>query len=100
MAVPLFYPGLGESTAALYVSVFENGTLYLPGGADDTANNETYPSPVEYFGNLTNWNLCYQFTGGYYYYSIGWVFGTQPAQNPSCQPVDLTFEPVPATSKR
>lgn len=75
------------------MSVSDNGTFYLPGGVDDSNNNATYPNPVEYLGDLTNWNLCYQFTGGYYYYSIAWVF-TQPAQNPSCQPVQLTMEPV------
>lgn len=100
MGVPLFYPGVGYSASEVYVNVFANGTLYLQGGQDDTANNATYPNPPQYFSELTNWSLCYQFTGGYYYYSIGWVYGTQPAQNPSCQPVDLTFVPVPAVAKK
>lgn len=90
VATPLFYPGLSYET---YVSYDEAGALYLQGGVDDSDNNATYPSPPTYLGNLTNWNLCYQFTGGYYYYSVGWVF-TQPPQNPSCQPVDLTMAPV------
>lgn len=100
VGVPLFYPGVGYSASEVYVNVFANGTLYLQGGQDDTANNATYPNPPQYFSELTNWSLCYQFTGGYYYYSIGWVYGTQPAQNPSCQPVDLTFVPVPAVAKK
>ncbi|KAJ4418097.1 hypothetical protein N0V82_005760 [Gnomoniopsis sp. IMI 355080] len=93
VAVPLFYPGYSYSPGTTYISVSDDGTFYLPGGVDDSNNNATYPDPVQYFGNLTNWNLCYQFTGGYYYYSIGWVF-TQPAQNPSCQPVQLTMEMI------
>ncbi|KAJ4386343.1 hypothetical protein N0V93_009238 [Gnomoniopsis smithogilvyi] len=96
VAVPLFYPGYSYSPGTTYVSVSDNGTLFLPGGVDDSNNNATYPSPVQYLGDLTNWNLCYQFTGGYYYYSIAWVF-TQPAQNPSCQPVQLMQEPIAAT---
>lgn len=100
VGVPLFYPGLGYSASEVYVNVFENGSLYLHGGPDDRTNNATYPQPPLYFGNLTNWALCDQFTGGYYYYSIGWVYGTQPAQNPSCQAVDLTLVPVPAAAKK
>lgn len=93
VAVPLFYPGYSYSAGTTYVSISDNGTLYLTGGVDDSNNNATYPNPVQYLGDLTNWNLCYQFTGGYYYYSIAWVF-TQPAHNPSCQPVQLTTEPI------
>lgn len=95
VAVPLFYPGVSYSTGTTYVSLSDNGTLYLSGGVDDRNNNATYPNPVQYFGDLTNWNVCYQFTGGYYYYSIGWAFN-QPPQNPSCQAVQLTIEPVSA----
>lgn len=70
----------------------DNGTLYFSGGTDDTANGDSYPNPLQYFGDLTNWNLFYQFTGGYYYHSIGWLFGQEPSQNPTCQPVQLTTQ--------
>lgn len=96
VAVPLFIPGTESNAGLLYVNVYPNGTLYLQGGVNDTANTATQPIPATYFGDLTNWVLCNQMTGGYYYYSIGWVSGVGPAQNPTCQPVDLTFQDVPA----
>lgn len=86
--VALFYPGYDTYTS---LQKSENGTLYIPGGVDDTQNTDTYPNPVVYQGNLTNWYLCYQFTGGYYYQSIAWV-NSLPPQNPTCAPVDLTLE--------
>ncbi|KAI0155519.1 hypothetical protein BJ166DRAFT_336404 [Pestalotiopsis sp. NC0098] len=86
--VALFYPGYDDFTT---LQKSENGTLYVSGGVDDTQNTDTYPNPVVYQGNLTNWYLCYQFTGGYYYQSIAWV-NSQPPQNPTCAPVDLTLE--------
>lgn len=99
VGVPLFYPGVGYEASSFYVNVFpDNGTIYLNGGPVDTANNATYPDGAGYYGPLTNWVLCYQFTGGYYYYSIGFVFGVQPAQNPSCQAVNLAFQAVPAST--
>lgn len=80
-------------TEGIFVSLYPNGTFYFPGGVDDSANNATEPAPFSYRGDLTNWNLCYQVTGFYYYYSLGWV-STQPAQNPSCEPVQLSAEPI------
>lgn len=94
VAVPLFYPGYSYTPGTTYVSVSDNGTFFQPGGIDDTSNNATYPDPVKYYGNLTNWHVCYQFSGGYYYYSLAWVYGIGPPQNPSCQPVQLTMEAV------
>ncbi|KAK6214496.1 hypothetical protein LQW54_004217 [Pestalotiopsis sp. IQ-011] len=86
--VALFYPGYDDFTT---LQKSEIDTLYVSGGVDDTQNTDTYPNPVVYQGNLTNWYLCYQFTGGYYYQSIAWV-NSQPPQNPTCAPVDLTLE--------
>ncbi|KAI0123442.1 hypothetical protein BJ170DRAFT_641838 [Xylariales sp. AK1849] len=87
--VALFYPGLDDAT---YINYYpDNGTLYIDGGPDDSSFNATYPSSTSSLGNLTNFHLCYQYTGGYYYHSIAWV-STQPPHNPSCQPVDLSLE--------
>ena len=66
-------------------------TLYMSGGYDDSHFNATPPNPPPMLPDLENWHLCYQYNGGYYYRSIAWVF-TQPPQNPSCEPVDLTIE--------
>ncbi|KAI6084370.1 hypothetical protein F4821DRAFT_171313 [Hypoxylon rubiginosum] len=81
------FPGVESGTS---VYQFENGTLYMYGGYDDSSFNATFPTPIPTLGNLTNFHLCYQFTGGYYYRSIAWVT-TPPAHNPSCEPVDLTL---------
>ncbi|KAI4860213.1 hypothetical protein F4820DRAFT_437499 [Hypoxylon rubiginosum] len=83
----LIFPGL-DGGNSLYQS--ENGTLYMYGGYDDSSFNSTYPTPIPALGNLTNFHLCYQFTGGYYYRSISWVT-TLPPHNPSCEPVQLSF---------
>ncbi|KAI1084328.1 hypothetical protein F5B20DRAFT_593435 [Whalleya microplaca] len=71
-----------------------NGTLFLYGGYDDTHFNKTRPTePAPSLGNISNFHLCYQYTGFYYYRSISWVY-TLPPQNPSCQPVDLSLESI------
>ncbi|KAI1381063.1 hypothetical protein F4677DRAFT_402009 [Hypoxylon crocopeplum] len=85
----LIYPSVEDGTAVYYHP--ENGSLYVNGGYDDSQFNTTYPNPVPSLGNLSNFHLCYQFTGGYYYNSIAWV-STTPPRNPSCQPVDLSLE--------
>lgn len=87
MNVALFYPGIDEYTTLNYQ---DDGSLYINGGTDDSNFNATAPFPTPQLGNLTNWHLCYQFTGGYYYQSIAWVT-TQPPQNPSCAPVNLVL---------
>ncbi|KAI1403292.1 hypothetical protein F4819DRAFT_451554 [Hypoxylon fuscum] len=85
----LIFPGVEDGTSVYYHP--ENGTIYMAGGYDDSSFNETYPTPIPTLGNLTNFHLCYQFVGGYYYQSIAWV-STLPPHNPSCQPVDLSFQ--------
>lgn len=79
---PMLFGGGGHP---LLVSMFENRTLYMAGASDALTSS---------LATWANWNLCYQFTGGepYYYYAVGWVFGEELAQNPSCQPVQLTLE--------
>jgi hypothetical protein len=83
------------STPNVYLSCYpDNGTLYYSSGSvDDRDFNETRPSYESTFGNLTNFHLCYQYVGGYYYRSISWV-QTLPPQNPSCEPVDLSLVQV------
>ncbi|KAI8625123.1 hypothetical protein F5Y19DRAFT_451756 [Xylariaceae sp. FL1651] len=89
--VALFEPGYGT-----YVSFDESGRVYISGGYDDSHFNATPPVSPPSLGNLTNFHLCYQYTGtGYYYHSISWVT-TPPARNPSCQPVDLILESAKA----
>ncbi|OTB04632.1 hypothetical protein M426DRAFT_320747 [Hypoxylon sp. CI-4A] len=85
----LIYPSVEDGTAVYYHP--DNGTIYLTGGYDDSSFNATPPTSVSTLGNLTNFHLCYQYTGGYYYRSIAWV-STQPPHNPSCEPVDLSIE--------
>ncbi|KAI1641950.1 uncharacterized protein F4817DRAFT_354298 [Daldinia loculata] len=85
----LIYPGVEDGTSVYFYP--NNGTLYMNGGYDDSSFNATYPTPPPSLGILTNFHLCYQFTGGYYYHSIAWV-STQPPHNPSCQPVNLSIE--------
>ncbi|KAI0131486.1 hypothetical protein F4814DRAFT_406173 [Daldinia grandis] len=85
----LIYPGVEDGTSVYFHP--NNGTLYMNGGYDDSNFNATYPNPPQSLGNLTNFHLCYQFTGGYYYQSIAWV-STQPPHNPSCQPVNLSIQ--------
>ncbi|ORY65172.1 uncharacterized protein BCR38DRAFT_432060 [Pseudomassariella vexata] len=86
VAAALFQPSYYDAT---YFSFDSNGTFFLSGGVDDASFNETRPMTPTYLGDLTNFHLCYQYTGGYYYQSIAWVF-TLPPRNPTCQPVNLT----------
>lgn len=87
-------PGLfTPSQTYTYVGFDDDGRVYMSGGYDDSAFNATRPSPVPSLGNLYNWHLYYQYTGGYYYQSVSWVL-TDPPHNPSCQPIDLTLQLV------
>lgn len=86
--VALFYPGYDQYASLQFYP--GNNTLYISGGLDDSNFNETRPDPVPTLGDLTNWYLCWQYTGGYYYQSIAWVT-TLPPTNPSCDAVDLSL---------
>ncbi|KAL7624541.1 hypothetical protein AAE478_006108 [Parahypoxylon ruwenzoriense] len=88
----LVFPGLEGGTPVYYHAA--NGTLYIQGGYDDSSFNSTAPTSPPTLGNLTNFHLCYQYTGGYYYHSVAWV-STQPPHNPSCRPVDLSMQDLP-----
>ncbi|KAI0879874.1 uncharacterized protein GGS22DRAFT_176619 [Annulohypoxylon maeteangense] len=87
----LIYPSVEDGTPVYFHP--DNGTLYIAGGYDDSQFNATYPDPVPTLGNLTNFHVCDQFTGGYYYESLAWV-STLPPRNPSCQAVDVSIQQV------
>lgn len=88
VAAGLFQPG----ETYTYLGYDDSRKLYISGGYDDSSFNATRPQPAP-VGPLYNWHLCYQYTGGYYYQSVAWV-STDPPHNPSCEPIDLTFEDV------
>ncbi|KAI0439931.1 hypothetical protein F4803DRAFT_553554 [Xylaria telfairii] len=78
---------------------FETGEFYIGSLYDDTAWNITVPTG-QTGESLSNFHLCYQWTGGYWYRSVAWVSGFEGArpQNPSCEPVSLSIvslEPEP-----
>ncbi|KAI0205312.1 hypothetical protein F4808DRAFT_411271 [Astrocystis sublimbata] len=93
MLVP---PGTDDGTPIslnLTTGLFSLGLLF-----DDTHWNETMPAgePAE---ELSNFYLCYQWTGGYWFRSLAWVSGSRGAtpQNPSCEPVNLGVESLAMT---
>lgn len=83
VAPAMFYPDT-ERGAHLYF-VQETGELYAVGQDDHYATVATPSLPQR---NSTNFHLCYQFTGGYWYHSIAWVYALPPS-NPTCEPVSL-----------
>ncbi|KAI1501867.1 hypothetical protein F5X99DRAFT_408679 [Biscogniauxia marginata] len=91
VATGLIYPSIEDATNIYFHP--DNGTFYIPGGIDDSQFTEARPEATTTLGNLTNFHLCYQYTGGYWYQSIAWVF-SNPPRNPTCQPVDLSIEEV------
>ncbi|KAI1359426.1 hypothetical protein F5Y08DRAFT_349661 [Xylaria arbuscula] len=87
----LIPPGPEDGTA---ISLDEgSGLFYMGMQHDDTTWNATIPIP-ETPRNISNFHICYQWTGGYWYRSLAWVSGYEGAtpQNPSCQPVNLGIE--------
>ncbi|GAW23894.1 hypothetical protein ANO14919_134710 [Xylariales sp. No.14919] len=72
---------------------FDSGLFYIAQLHDDTHWNFTAPVG-EAPRNVSNFHICYQWTGGYWYRSLGWVLGYEGAapQNPSCEPVNLGVE--------
>ncbi|KAI1630899.1 hypothetical protein F4809DRAFT_646934 [Biscogniauxia mediterranea] len=92
VATGLLYPTAVYDGTSLYFHP-DNGTFYIAGGYDDSQFTEDRPQVFTSLGNLTNFHLCYQDTGGYWYQSISWVF-TDPPRNPTCQPVDLGIEQI------
>jgi len=73
---------------------FDTGFFYMGSLYDDTHWNATPPVPTEPSRNVSNFHVCYQWTGGYWLRSLAWVSGLEgyPPQNPSCEPVNLGVE--------
>ncbi|KAJ8123551.1 hypothetical protein ONZ43_g533 [Nemania bipapillata] len=89
--VVLIPPGIDDGT--LISLDFDTGFFYMGGLHDDSHWNATTPN-LESPRNISNFHLCYQWTGGYWYRSIAWVSGYEGVvpQNPSCEPVNLGVE--------
>lgn len=83
LATSLFYPDTERGVHLYFVP--ETGELYAT-GQDDRNATVAFPSLPQ--RNFTNFHLCYQFTGGYWYHSIAWVYALPPS-NPTCEPVSL-----------
>lgn len=90
VATALFYPD-NERGAHLWF-VPDSGEMYATGN-DDAYATVAYPEGGLPQSNWTNFHLCYQFTGGYWYQSIAWVY-TLPPHNPTCEPVSLSLVTV------
>lgn len=92
----LIPPGVDDGTA---ISLdFDSGNFYIGSLFDDTHWNATTPAP-ETPQNVSNFHICYQWTGGYWYRSLAWVSGFEGTvpQNPSCEPVHLGVESLSST---
>ncbi|GAP90527.1 putative cell wall protein RHD3 [Rosellinia necatrix] len=79
---------------------FDTGFFYMGSLLDDSAWNATAPTAETAAHNVSNFHLCYQWTGGYWYRSVAWVSGREGTapQNPSCEPVNLGVESLAPTT--
>ncbi|CAJ2504078.1 Uu.00g114720.m01.CDS01 [Anthostomella pinea] len=90
VATALFLTDTGGS----YISMDpDSGKFYTGPTTDDLGFTETGPGPDGQLKNVTNFHLCNLWTGDYYNGAIALV-SVPPAQNPTCQPVDLTGEVI------
>ncbi|KAI0977598.1 hypothetical protein F4678DRAFT_455749 [Xylaria arbuscula] len=87
----LLPPGVDGGTPVSLDS--DTGFFYIGFQYDDTHSNSTPPAPAVPT-NISNFHLCFQWTGGYWYRSLAWVSGVEGTapQNPSCEPVNLGIE--------
>ncbi|KAI8949227.1 hypothetical protein F4801DRAFT_603425 [Xylaria longipes] len=92
----LIPPGIDEGTPLSLD--FDTGFFYMDSLYDDTHWNATTPSG-ERTEDVSNFHLCYQWTGGYWYRSLAWVSGFEGVtpQNPSCEPVNVGVEALAPT---
>ncbi|KAI0397071.1 hypothetical protein F5Y17DRAFT_471153 [Xylariaceae sp. FL0594] len=96
--IALLPPSTAEGT--IFSLDFDTGFFYMGDIVDDTHfYNATPPAPPGQPGtgthsNISNFHICYQWTGGYWLRSLAWVAGLEgyPPQNPSCEPVNLGVE--------
>ncbi|TGJ79812.1 hypothetical protein E0Z10_g8961 [Xylaria hypoxylon] len=91
VALALIPPGTDDGTPLSLD--FDSSFFYIALQHDDTHWNSTAPV-AEAPRNVSNFHVCYQWTGGYWYQSLAWVSGYEGAtpQNPSCQSVNLGVE--------
>ncbi|KAI2643573.1 hypothetical protein GGS21DRAFT_486094 [Xylaria nigripes] len=87
----LIPPGVDDGT--LVSLNFDTGLFYMSSLYDDSHWNATAPYG-ETGIDVANFQLCYQWAGGYWYQSIAWVSGLPGAapQNPSCKAINLGVE--------
>ncbi|KAI0403991.1 hypothetical protein F4802DRAFT_569301 [Xylaria palmicola] len=92
----LIPPGVDDGTPLSLD--FDTGFFYMGSLYDDSHWNATTPSG-ERGQNVSNFHICYQWTGGYWYRSLAWVSGLEGTtpQNPSCEPVNLGVESLAST---
>jgi hypothetical protein len=88
VAVPIFYPG---DSGGILVKFDSRNKLAITGWADDTISPINIGSQRDYY----RWFACNTYYG-YRYFTLAWVLGNKPPQNPSCQKVDVVrvFLPV------
>ncbi|KAF2810708.1 uncharacterized protein BDZ99DRAFT_462052 [Mytilinidion resinicola] len=89
VAVPLFYP----DTTYTEVGFDADNKLFIEAYVDDTVTplKDGLDKAKDYY----RWVVCETYAG-YDYYTLAWVMGKAPAQNPSCQAVDVVREFVKA----
>jgi len=82
VGLPLFFPG---NSSAQLVAFDSDNRLNIQDYIDDrNVSSYGYGQAQAYY----RWNVCYTYYG-YRYQTLAWVYGDQPAQNPTCVPVDV-----------
>jgi len=82
VALPLFEP----QEFGLQVEFDENNLLAVENYVDDTVSPPTAGNTTLY----RRWAICQTYYTGYTYTTLSWILGPGPAENPSCQSVDVT----------
>lgn len=84
VALPLF--GFNEQQ---YVGIDRNDLFYVAQYTTDTVMPPTYLKKPK---KLYNWYICETYFSSYTYYTLSWVAGVYPPQNPTCQKVSVKRE--------
>lgn len=80
VALPLFQTTYGD-----LLTFTDDDFLAVPSFSDDTVTPPVSTSETA----LQRWVVCTTYFSGYTYTSLAWVLGEAPAQNPSCQSVQV-----------
>lgn len=75
----------------VHVKVYDNGSFYLSGGYDYRHANGTNLLDHPFFGEMSNWHFCWDWSASGMLWTINWV-SSFPPMNPSCEPVQLFQE--------